>query len=92
MKKKDPFGDILVLMEFLALFVFIYVLAFVEIPKENKDLFNMLLGAWIVSFAAVIQYRVGSSKSSAIKDETINTQANAQANTQKDETINELKK
>lgn len=76
MKKKDTIGDILAVSEILGFFALLYVLAFVDIPKENKDLLNMLLGAWIVNFGIVIQYRFGSSKSSATKDETINTMIN----------------
>lgn len=81
MKKRDTTGDILSLSLILGFFAFLYVLSFVDIPKENKDLLNMLLGAWLVNLGIVIQYRFGGSKNSSIKDETINTQAKTQANT-----------
>lgn len=57
-------------------FALLFILSFTNIPKENKDLLNMLLGAWITSFTTVITYYFGSSKSSSRKDETINTMAN----------------
>lgn len=71
MKTKDIIGDILVAAVVIGFFAFLIVLAFVNIPKENKDLVNMLLGAFIVSFTTVISYRFGSSKGSAEKDVTI---------------------
>ncbi len=53
-------------------FALLFILGYTDIPKENKDLLNMLLGAWITSFTTVITYYFGSSKSSSRKDETIN--------------------
>ena len=47
-------------------------LVFVEIPAENRDLFNTFLGAILgVGLGNVIQYWLGSSQSSAGKDHTI---------------------
>lgn len=98
MKQKDIVQYILSGLVIAGFFVLLFILAFANIPKENKDLLNMLLGAWIVSFTTVIQYHFGSSASSAKKDETISQQNTnlSQQNTdllqKQDETINELKK
>jgi len=56
----------------LGFFALLFILAYTNIPKENKDLLNMLIGAWVTSFTTVIGYYFGSSKSSSHKDETIN--------------------
>ena len=89
MKTKDIVGEILVLSVVVGFFAFLIVLAFVNIPKENKDLVNMLLGAFIVSFTTVISYRFGSSKGSTEKDATIAKQ-NTDLLKKKDDTISTL--
>ena len=91
MKKQDIVGDILVAAVVIGFFSFLFVLAFVNIPKENKDLLNMLLGAYIVNMGIIIQYRFGSSKSSVAKDETI-AQQNIDLLQKKDNTISTLQK
>lgn len=57
-------------------FALLFILAFTNIPNENKDLINILIGSWTTAFATVIAFYFGSSKGSEKKDETINTMAN----------------
>lgn len=53
------------------------VLAFVEIPESNRDLFNTFLGALLsVGLGSVVSYWLGSSQSSAGKDRTIQAALN----------------
>jgi len=53
----------------LGFFATIYILCFVEISLVNKDLLNIVLGAEIAAFIAVVQYFFGSSKGSSDKTE-----------------------
>lgn len=47
-------------------------LVFVEVPEQNRDLFNTFLGALLgVGLGNVVQYWLGSSQSSAGKDRAI---------------------
>lgn len=87
MKKQDIVGDILVVTIAVGFFAFLFVLAFVNVPKENKDLLNMLLGAFIVSMTTIIGYRFGYSKGATEKDATIAKQ-NTDLLKKKDDEIN----
>lgn len=58
----------------LAFFGVVVLLVIKGIPPENKDMFNLLLGALIAAFTAVVQYWFGSSKGSADKTEIMNKQ------------------
>lgn len=50
----------------------IYILAFVPVPDKNMTLFAALVGGVIGSgVTTFVQWRWGSSKGSAAKDETI---------------------
>jgi len=55
----------------LGFFALLFTLTYTDIPKENKDLVNMLIGALLTAFATVIAYYFGSSSGSAKKDDTI---------------------
>lgn len=72
MKTKEIIQFVIAGLVVVGFFALLLILAYTDLPKENKDLFNMLLGAWIVSFTSVINYFFGSSYGSAKKDETIN--------------------
>lgn len=55
----------------LGFFALLYVLIFVTIPPENKDIMNTVVGSLIASFSSVVGYYFGSSASSKSKDELI---------------------
>jgi heme O synthase-like polyprenyltransferase len=71
MKAKDIFQYILGALIVIGFFVLLYVLVKAEIPKENKDLLNLVVGSLIGSFATVVGYFYGSSKGSADKNEML---------------------
>lgn len=52
----------------LGFFALLYVLIFVTIPPENKDILNTVVGSLIASFSAVVGYYFGSSASDKAKD------------------------
>jgi hypothetical protein len=54
----------------------IITLIFVAIPVENQRLADMCFGAVMSIGASIFSYYVGSSKSSTIKDQTINSMSN----------------
>jgi len=54
-------------------FVLLYFLVIRPIPEKNSDLLNLIVGALIGNFGAVVSYFFGSSAGSARKDETIST-------------------
>lgn len=69
----DAFGVCLL----VAVLVVLGVLAFVDIPKENVELFTAIASGVIgASFVMWCNYRWGSSRGSAAKDVTIATMAN----------------
>lgn len=72
MRPKDIFQYILGALIVIGFFILLYLLVATEVPKENADLLNLVIGALIGSFATVVGYFFGSSSSSAKKDETIN--------------------
>ena len=53
-------------------------LMFVTIPVENQRLADMTFGAVMSIGASIFSYYVGSSKGSAMKDQTIKTLTNAE--------------
>jgi len=69
MKAKNLFQYILGALVTIGFFVVLIVLSFRVIPDNNKDLLNIVLGALIASFTAVVQYFYGSSLGSADKTE-----------------------
>jgi len=71
MKTKDLFMYILAVIIIAGIFILLGVLLMHEIPTENKDLLNIVIGAFIASFSAVISYFFGSSKGSAEKNEML---------------------
>lgn len=52
-------------------FLLLYLLVYQQIPVENKDILNIVVGALIGSFTTVVGYFYGSSKSSADKTEML---------------------
>ena len=52
-------------------FLLLYLLVYQQIPIENKDILNIVVGALIGSFTTVVGYFYGSSKSSADKTELL---------------------
>lgn len=78
--KSNIFMGALAVIVVAGFFALLFILAYTNIPKENKDLLNMLLGAWLTAFANVIGYYFGSSKGSTDKDKTINDMMNGKEN------------
>jgi len=58
----------LIVIGFFTLCVFLLKL---EVPNGNKDLFNLLVGALIGSFATVVSYFYGSSLGSSEKNKML---------------------
>jgi drug/metabolite transporter (DMT)-like permease len=65
----------------IGFFLLLYLLVKSQVPEANKDLLNLVVGALIGSFATIVGYFYGSSKSSAAKDETIHTMLTKNGNT-----------
>jgi len=61
------------LVVFLAtlFFTMVMVLAFRELPKDSKDLFNYALVGVAGLLAIIVNYQYGSSSASKAKDDTI---------------------
>ena len=73
---KDIFMYALGALVTLCFFAVLAMLIYVPMPPENKDMLLMALGALIGFEGAIISYFYGSSKSSAVKDETISDMLN----------------
>jgi hypothetical protein len=73
MKGRDLFQYILGGLIVTGFFVLLCLLLFVEMPQNNKDLLNLIVGALIGCFTSIVGYYYGSSAGSASKDETINS-------------------
>lgn len=59
------------MMVTIGFFSCLYILAFVPIPEDNRDIFNTLTGGLGVSWAKSVGFFFDSSASSKQKDETI---------------------
>ena len=55
----------------LAFFAIVGLLLYKTVPESNKDLLNLVVGALIGSFTAIVGYFFGSSLGSAEKTEII---------------------
>lgn len=71
MKKENLASYILGGSIVLGFFALLYVLIFVTIPPENKDILNTVIGSLIASFSAVVGYYFGSTAGSRAKDELL---------------------
>ena len=70
-KAKDVFQYALGAIIIVGFFALMIILAAREIPTENKDLLNLVVGALIGSFATIVSYFYGSSKGSSDKNEML---------------------
>jgi hypothetical protein len=59
----------------LGFFGMLYWMMRHDIPVANKDMLNIMLGAFATAWIAVVTYYFGSSAGSAKKDDTIQVQA-----------------
>jgi ribosome modulation factor len=57
----------------LGLFALIFVLVFRMVPEESRSIFEILLGAVVTQWSAVMGYYFGSSSGSAAKSKAIET-------------------
>ena len=71
MKAKNIFQYILGSLIVLGFFVLMVVLVYTQVPSDNKDLLNLVVGALIGSFATVVGYFYGSSLGSSDKNELL---------------------
>ena len=55
----------------IGFFAVLFIMFYVEIPKGNKEIGYIIIGALIAQFGAVVNYFYGSSKSSADKNEML---------------------
>ena len=71
---KEVFQYTLAIVIIAGILILVGILVRTEIPNENKDLLNILIGGFIAAFTSVIQYFFGSSKGSADKNDFIKNQ------------------
>lgn len=71
MKTNDKFMMALGALIVIGFFCLMVLLVKLPIPAENKDMFNIVIGALVGSFLSVVGYYFGSSLGSKSKDETI---------------------
>jgi len=71
MKAKNIFQYVLGALIVLGFFILMVVLVYKNVPSENKDLLNLVVGALIGSFATVVGYFYGSSLGSSEKNEML---------------------
>jgi xanthine/uracil permease len=69
MKTKNLPLYILAVVIVVGFFVLLGLLIFKEIPPQNKDLLNIVIGTLLAAFMSVVSYWYGSSKGSADKTE-----------------------
>lgn len=51
----------------LGFFALLYILLYVKVPADNQDILNIVVGALIGSFTAIVGYFFGSSAGSKEK-------------------------
>lgn len=61
--------NILALLYVSLVLAYIYVLAFVPVPAQNKDLVNILAGTVIGGLGPILGYYFGASKNDAPADD-----------------------
>lgn len=71
MKAKNIFQYILGGLIVAGFFVLLSMLIYTQVPEQNKDLLNLVVGALIGSFATVVGYFYGSSLGSSDKNELL---------------------
>ena len=69
---KDIFQYVLGSLIVTGFFVLLIVLVYSSVPTENKEILNLVIGALIGNFGAVVSYYYGSSKGSADKTGMLN--------------------
>jgi uncharacterized protein YacL len=74
MKSKEIFQYILGALIVIGFFALLILLVLAQVPTENKDLLNLVVGSLIGVFTSVVGYYFGSSIGSAKKDEMIRKQ------------------
>ncbi len=74
MKAKEIFQYILGTLIVIGFFALLILLVLAQVPTENKDLLNLVVGSLIGVFTSVVGYYFGSSIGSAKKDEMIRKQ------------------
>lgn len=79
MKAKNVFQYVLGGLIVIGFFVLMSMLVYAQVPDQNKDLLNLVVGALIGSFATVVGYFYGSSLGSADKNELFKKNGNGTA-------------
>lgn len=68
---KDHMPAVLTILTTLGFFGLLAAMMHWDVPPQNKDMFNIMLGALGTAWGACVSYFVGSSKGSTRKDDTI---------------------
>lgn len=55
----------------IGFFVILAMMFLTEIPQQNKDILNVIIGALATCFIAIVNYFFGSSKSSSDKTDLL---------------------
>lgn len=71
---KEAYMYLLGLAIVVGFFLLMYLLIYQNIPENNKDILNIVIGALIGSFTTVVGYFYGSSKGSSDKTKLLNDQ------------------
>lgn len=71
MKAKNIFQYALGAVIVIGFFVLLYLLLANAVPEANQDLLNIVVGALIGSFTAIVGYFYGSSLGSSDKNELL---------------------
>lgn len=72
-KLKEIAPYVLASIVVIGFFALLYILMFEEIPQNNKDVLNIVVGALIGAFTAVVGFFFGSSVGSKEKTKMLNT-------------------
>lgn len=56
-------------------FALLYLLIIKEVPEQNSEVLNLIIGALIGSFTTIVGYFYGSSKGSSEKTDLLNKRA-----------------
>lgn len=68
---KELFMYTLAIIIIVGVFILVGILITHEIPKENKDLLNIVVGGYVTLTTMVVSYFFGSSKGSADKNDLL---------------------
>lgn len=80
-KTKEIYMYVLATIVVISIMLFSAALIFYPLPKDNIQMVNIALGAFIGAFITVVGYFFGSSKSSSDKNELLTKSGNQNVTT-----------